>query len=196
MTDTTNGGRTHEPSLRELTAQLDDLKELVDIKDTATRELMHERDRRYEDRFKGQETAVAAALAAQKELTTSAFASSEKAIGKAETAQSDYNVRSNEFRGQLDDQAKMLMPRTETENTFKQHRELIDRLRDEGRIAVEAGTRESRLLVESVRAEIVTLQKSEVQAQGRKELSTPLLMLIAAIVAGLVVFLIEQAMKR
>ncbi len=49
--------RTHEPSLRELTAQLDDLKDLLIEKDRAVRELMLERDRRYEDRFKGQETA-------------------------------------------------------------------------------------------------------------------------------------------
>jgi hypothetical protein len=40
-----------------------------------------------------------------KEQTRASFEASEKAIVKAENAQRDYNVRSNEFRGQLDDQA-------------------------------------------------------------------------------------------
>lgn len=76
--------------------------------------LINSNDRRYQESFATSKEAVAAALAAQKELTNAAFASSEKAIVKAEEAQRDYNVRSNEFRGQLDDQAQTLMPRTET----------------------------------------------------------------------------------
>ena len=76
--------------------------------------LINTNDRRYGESFAAAKEAVAAALAAQKELTNAAFASSEKAIVKAEDAQRDYNVRSNEFRGQLDDQAQTLMPRTET----------------------------------------------------------------------------------
>lgn len=76
--------------------------------------LIEGNDRRYQESFAGADKAVGAALAAQKELTNAAFASSEKAIVKAEDAQRDYNVRSNEFRGQLDDQAQTLMPRSET----------------------------------------------------------------------------------
>lgn len=71
-------------------------------------------DRRYVQDSVNQNRAVEDALAAQKELTNAAFASSEKAIVKAEDAQREYNVRSNEFRGQLDDQAQTLMPRAET----------------------------------------------------------------------------------
>lgn len=66
-----------------------------------------------------QEKAVAAALAAQKEATAAAFAASERAITKAEIAQTDYNQRSNEFRGQLDDQAKLLMARLEALGLFR-----------------------------------------------------------------------------
>jgi hypothetical protein len=62
---------------------------------------------------------VIARLDAMQKATDSAFAASEKAIIKAEQAQSEYNVRSNEFRGQLDDQAKTLMPRTECMALFK-----------------------------------------------------------------------------
>lgn len=69
-------GRTHEPSLREITVQLDGLDRLYE-----------ERDRRYEDRFKAQELAVAAALAAQEKLTAAAFAASKEAILKAEASQ-------------------------------------------------------------------------------------------------------------
>lgn len=66
-----------------------------------------------------QEKAIAAALVAQEKQTSSAFASSEKAVMKAEEAQKEYNLRSNEFRGQLDDQAKRLMPRVECEGRLK-----------------------------------------------------------------------------
>lgn len=66
-----------------------------------------------------QKESVKAALAAQKELTSASFTASERAITKAEEAQTQYNLRSNEFRGQLDDQAKSLMPRVETVGLFK-----------------------------------------------------------------------------
>lgn len=91
--------------------------------------LMNERDRRYEDRFKAQEAAVAAALVSQERMTTNAFASSEKAIQKAETSQTIYNERSNEFRGQLADQAKTLIPRTEAENHFQGYDEKLEDLK-------------------------------------------------------------------
>jgi hypothetical protein len=73
----------------------------------------------YQEKFIAAEKAVESALIAQKDLTNAAFASSEKAIVKAEDAQRDYNVRSNEFRGQLDDQAQTLMPRIESMGLMK-----------------------------------------------------------------------------
>src|SRR5579872_6022560 len=77
-----------------------------------------ERDKRYEDRFKASETAVSAALSAQKEAVNAAFAASKEAIGKAEIAQTAYNERSNEFRQTLDDQARLLLSRTEATAQF------------------------------------------------------------------------------
>lgn len=94
------------------------LKKYLDIK-------IDGNDRRYEQKFASQDLAVKDALAAQKELTAAAFASSEKAIVKAEDAQRDYNLRSNEFRGQLDDQAKRLMPRSESDTKFQSQEEKI-----------------------------------------------------------------------
>lgn len=77
------------------------------------RTIIDERDRLYDSRFRASEIAVQAALLAQKEAVANAFLASEKAIIKAEDAQREYNLRSNEFRGQLDDQAKLLMQRSE-----------------------------------------------------------------------------------
>lgn len=92
-------------------------------------EFYGERDRRYEDRFRAveggtaekfraAEVAVAAALAAQEKAVAAAFLASEKAIIKAETAQTNYNERSNEFRAALDDAAKLSLPRTEAFSKF------------------------------------------------------------------------------
>ena len=99
-----------------------------------------ERDRRYEERtriteesvssrFRAAEVAVAAALAAQEKAVAAAFLASEKAIVKAEAAQSDYNARSNEFRGQLDDQAKTLMGRNEALAKFNAYDTKFDDLK-------------------------------------------------------------------
>jgi multidrug efflux pump subunit AcrA (membrane-fusion protein) len=134
-----NGTRTHEPSLRELTADVDGVKELLISKIESLKELVNERDRLYKERDESRRTAVDAALAAAKENTASSFAASEKAIVKAENAQNDYNVRSNEFRGQLDDQAKRLIARTEVETMVKNLEEKINRIDIDTR-----GLRESR----------------------------------------------------
>lgn len=99
--------------------------------------LVDERDRQYDTRFRSgdiavqaalaaQEKATSTALAAQEKATAAAFAASEKAIDKAEDAQREYNARSNEFRGQLDDQAKTLMPRLEVDSRFLAITEKID----------------------------------------------------------------------
>jgi hypothetical protein len=129
MTDSSSNGRTHEPSLRELTTDLDGTKELLIEKINRMKEVMEERDRLYNQAFKAAETAVSAALAAQEKSTSAAFAASEKAVLKAENAQADYNSRSNEFRGQLDDQAKTLMPRLEVNTMMRGMEEKVEGLK-------------------------------------------------------------------
>ena len=74
--------------------------------------------------------AVAAQFVAVKEATAATFSSSQAAIVKAETAQSDYNIRSNEFRGQLDDQAKTLMSKDEAIPRFDTLGIRVDGLRE------------------------------------------------------------------
>ena len=88
----------------------------------------------------------------------SAFESSEKAIEKAEMAQKEYNARSNEFRGQLDDQAKMLMPRNESIATTKANR---DRTEDIWKMYEERH--------EIMRTDIEKLRDQVIQSRGAKE---------------------------
>ncbi len=149
----------------------------------ALRDLLMERDRRVSGEFSVMDERMKQAVASLKELNSAAFAASEKAIGKAEQAQSEYNIRSNEFRGQLDDQAKMLMPRSETESTFSTHRELIDRAREEARGNTEL-----------LRKEVIALQQEASKYRGRADYSIPLIMLAVSVMVGLVVFFIQRAM--
>ena len=94
------------------------------------RELMSERDIRYMGMFTASRDAVASALAAQKELTNGAFASSEKAIVKAEEAQKSYNASHNDLARKMDEQNKATMPRTETESRMANIEGKINDLRE------------------------------------------------------------------
>lgn len=77
--------------------------------------ILKERDEKYSQRFISQEERTTLLFAGQEKLTGQSFSSSEAAIMKAEQAQKELNAKSNEFRGQLSDQAKMFMPRAEAE---------------------------------------------------------------------------------
>jgi hypothetical protein len=98
---------------------IEDRNELYESRFKSVQVVIDERDRLYLSNFKAAETAVSAALAAAEKAVNAAFMASEKAVLKAEQAQKEYNERSNEFRGQLDDQAKTLMPRPETLTMFR-----------------------------------------------------------------------------
>lgn len=76
---------------------------------------MDERDRRYEERFQSQESA----------------------LGKAESALREYKASANEFRGSLDDLATKLMPRTESELSARNNADRIEKVRDEARGLIE-----------------------------------------------------------
>jgi hypothetical protein len=102
-----DNGRTHEPSLREVTIDLDSFKKLMD-----------ERDRRYEERFR-----------ATDEKTGLALTSSEKAVAKAEVATEKRFDAVNEFRGQLKDQAATLLPRAEANIEFNSLRKDLEEVK-------------------------------------------------------------------
>lgn len=115
-----NNGRTHEPSLRELTAELDGATALLKASVENLAEVMNERDRRYEDRF-----------TAMDEKTSLALAGSEKAVSKAETATEKRFDAVNEFRGTLSDQATNLLPRAEASAKFQSYDEKLEDMKKE-----------------------------------------------------------------
>lgn len=114
-------------------------------------------DRLNTQRFESADKAVSAA-----------FLASEKAIIKAEDAQRDYNVRSNEFRGQLDDQAKLFIARSEVAGMFKSLDDKIAVMQK----ATDQKFDEARLALEKMTAfyanEIAVLRESKSQLEGTK----------------------------
>jgi DNA repair exonuclease SbcCD ATPase subunit len=128
--ETTNGVRTHEPSLREVTTELDGVKELLLSELASIRNLVDERDRLYKERNDAQRTAVDAALTAVKEQTKASFEASEKAIVKAEEAQKSYNQSHNDLARKMDDQNKATVPRPEAESRFRTLEDKITDLRE------------------------------------------------------------------
>jgi hypothetical protein len=102
--------RTHEPSLREVVAELDGFKELFRSEIAAVREL-----------FRTQ-------LAAQKELTNQAFVASRDAIVKAEESQRVYNATHNELSRKMESQYAHMIPRTEFERAFEGLDDLVRKL--------------------------------------------------------------------
>lgn len=84
------------------------LQQIVDLKD-----YLAERDLRYEQRFHAQETAVGAALSAQKELTAATFTASEKAIAKADANAEKWMLNANEWRASMLDREEKFASRTE-----------------------------------------------------------------------------------
>lgn len=133
--DETNGARTHEPSLRELTSELDGLREVTAANLKSLREILDERDRLYGERDNSRRLAVDAALMAAKDQTAASFAASEKAIVKAEDAQRSYNSSHNDLLRKMDAQ----ISRTEVESIVKGIEERISRVDADLR-----GLRESR----------------------------------------------------
>lgn len=93
-----------------LETQLDDLKKSL------------------EDRYSAQTKAVEAAFLAQQTATQAALSAAEKAVNKAETAAEKRFEATNEFRGQLNDQAKTFITRTEALAAIERNSERIDEL--------------------------------------------------------------------
>jgi hypothetical protein len=106
-----------------------DRRTLVSLQ--ALRDAIDAADKRYEQRFIAQEGAVQSALIAQEKAVNAALIAADRAVSKAELAQERRNEATNEFRGQLSDQAATLMPRRETE-------QLISSLADRQRVEVDA----------------------------------------------------------
>jgi hypothetical protein len=85
---------------------------------TALRELVDERDHRYEDRFNAIDEKTGLALSTSKEANNKSEAATEKRFDAQ-----------NEFRGQLKDQAATLLPRAEADAKFKALEDKIEVLK-------------------------------------------------------------------
>lgn len=134
-----NNNRTHEPSLRELTAELDGVKELLIEKVEGLEKLLRESDRRYEANFE-----------AMDEKTSLALASSKEAVNKAETATERRFESVNEFRKTLSEQANTFLPRLEYQSV---HNGLVDKVD---------------VMRESLGKEIQSLRESRSEGGGRQ----------------------------
>lgn len=135
--------RTHEPSLRELTAELDGMRELFTEKFASLKNLMDERDKWYAEKDKDRQAQVDKALIAMDKQTGASFAASEKAIVKAEGAQTAYNQTHNDLARKMDEQNKATMPRPEIETRFQSQEERLNSYKDSTAKDI-SGLRESR----------------------------------------------------
>lgn len=90
--------------------------------------VLSERDRAVLAAFTAQKSAIDAALAAQEKAVAAALAAADRAVAKAEAAAERRFEGVNEFRGQLADQQRNLMPRAEADVEFRALREKMDAL--------------------------------------------------------------------
>ena len=127
-----NGTRIHEPSLRDLSFDVDGctkaitaLRELLLAKIEAQSDALAAADKRYEQRFIAQEGAVSSALMSQEKAVGAALVAADRAVSKVETANEKRFEAVNEFRAQLADQAAGFIPRNEATIRFDS---VIDRI--------------------------------------------------------------------
>jgi hypothetical protein len=146
---------------------------------TDLEKLLVERDRRYEEKFIAIEHAREAAFASQKQLTDAAFASAQKAVDKAEEAQKEYNIRSNEFRQALDDANKGNIPRPEYQAG---HKTLIDRVDAEG-IRVQEKFEEMKKSIDDLRISKANIGGKAEQSKADSALGFSVASLIGTLVA-------------
>lgn len=123
----------------------DTLKENLENEIHAVRKQIAESDRRYEQRFDGQEKATNLALQSAKEAVTKAEAATEKRFESV-----------NEFRAALADQSNTLLTRNEYSTN---HQNVIDKIDDVAKriAAIESQARGSQLTIGKIYAAIGAL---------------------------------------
>jgi len=87
-----------------------------------------ELDKRVDQRFEQNDKALQAALLAAKEAVAAALTAAKEAVDKAETAAGKRFEATNEFRGQLSDQAAQFMSREVADAQFRELRNLVSEL--------------------------------------------------------------------
>ncbi len=128
--DEKNGARTHEPSLREITAELDGLRELFKSKYEALAKIMDERDKLYTERAVSSKNNIDVALKAAEILNNTIFAAGEKAIAKSDINSDKWRENANEWRGAMMDREAKFASRQDIESEFKSVRVELASLRE------------------------------------------------------------------
>lgn len=118
--------RTHEPDLRELTAELDGLRQLMLSMFQNQKDIMNERDKRYEERAD-----------AAKEASKAAQMASERAGEKTEMALKEYKIGSNEWRDTVKSLVASMPTRIEMDALTKMFDQKIERTEAEVRLVRE-----------------------------------------------------------
>jgi hypothetical protein len=146
MTEPNNDtNRTHEPSLRELTADLDGHRKWTEARLDGLISLINERDRRYEEAKVSNKQAVDAAFDAAKEAVGAALTSAKEAVAEAKRGQDEYNKLHNDLQRKQELLIKETLSRTEADQRFGQVLDKINDLRESrsggmGRAAGSAAT--------------------------------------------------------
>lgn len=118
-------------SLKEVEWRLNDLKELMAEKFDAMQKVIDERDRLYKERSEQNTKFSDLGIQTITHQMQDAFIASSRAVDKAELAQKEYNVRSNEFRAALDDAQKDMLSRPEAKAEFDRTGERFDQIQKE-----------------------------------------------------------------
>jgi hypothetical protein len=129
MAEDNGSQRTHEPNLREITAELDGFKEWVKGQFEAGVRFDDERDHRYEE-----------GKIANKEAVSAAFAAAKEAVAEQKQAQSQYNDSHNGLLRKIDDQHKETLPRIEADGRFNRQDEKINEVKRDVQLLRDAVT--------------------------------------------------------
>ena len=106
-----------------LQRQLDDMRKMLD-------ERYATQTKAVDAAFIAQQTAMRTALEAAEKAVATAMTAAEKAVTKAESAAEKRFEATNEFRGQLADQAATFMPRTEADAAQQRLQDQVNELKD------------------------------------------------------------------
>src|ERR1043166_8730510 len=98
-----------------LTREVAQLKEAYQKEVAALRDMLEERDKRYDERYEGRQKWFEAQLFAVEKANLLAMETNQRAIEKAEIATEKRFDAVNEFRNTLSDQQRTFMPRAEIE---------------------------------------------------------------------------------
>lgn len=92
------------------------------------REMIAESDRRYEQRFRAQETAIASALLAQEKAVAAALTAVKEATDRFAEAFETRMANTNEWRQTVENKDRTLMPRSEAEAVANGIKEKLETL--------------------------------------------------------------------